>query len=315
MDAGTPLFGTCAAALRAQETLRALRRRGAAVAIVTGRWSGTPPADLRDVPVHVVGRASGPGRADAVQRVLKRIGPLDAVVERDGPGRRTGVAFARRAGLPRVCLAGDVAAPTGFPPPRRRAGERGVFVSAVVADLVADAAVETLVEAVALLADLTPVHRLLVVGEGPEAGSLRRSARALGIADHVRFAVAGRPAAVEALLDGAHAGVLTHRVGAARAPLRALQFMAAGLPVVASRASGVEGVVEDGRTGLLVPEEDPQALALRLERLRRDPSLAASLSQAGRRQAAGARAWDTVAAQIIATLRGPGRTPGDSTSG
>jgi glycosyltransferase involved in cell wall biosynthesis len=59
--------------------------------------------------------------------------------------------------------------------------------------------------------------------------------------------------------------------------------MAAGVPVVASRLSGIPELVRDGEGGLLVPERDPVALADAMERLARDPALRARLAEGARR--------------------------------
>jgi glycosyltransferase involved in cell wall biosynthesis len=66
----------------------------------------------------------------------------------------------------------------------------------------------------------------------------------------------------------------------------AVQAMLAGRPVVASRTQGLAEIVRDGETGLLVPPDDPAALAGALAELLGDPSRAAALAQAGRRDAA-----------------------------
>lgn len=68
--------------------------------------------------------------------------------------------------------------------------------------------------------------------------------------------------------------------------LTALEASAIGVPLVASRVGGIPEIVEDGQTGLLVPPEDPQALALAIGRLLDNPDLAARLGrQAGERAA------------------------------
>ncbi len=61
--------------------------------------------------------------------------------------------------------------------------------------------------------------------------------------------------------------------------------MAAGLPVVASAVGGIPEAVADGETGLLVPPNDPEALAGALGRLLADPELRRRLGAAGRRRA------------------------------
>lgn len=77
-----------------------------------------------------------------------------------------------------------------------------------------------------------------------------------------------------------------------------VEAMAAGLPVVASAAPGVSGIIDHDRTGLLVPIGDPDALALAIARLLDDPqlgrSLAAKASQAAARYAVGQVAKECV---------------------
>jgi glycosyltransferase involved in cell wall biosynthesis len=61
-----------------------------------------------------------------------------------------------------------------------------------------------------------------------------------------------------------------------------LEAMAMGAPVVATGRNVIADYVDDGRTGLLVPPEDPPALAAAIRRVREDPELAASLGRAAR---------------------------------
>lgn len=63
-----------------------------------------------------------------------------------------------------------------------------------------------------------------------------------------------------------------------------LEAMAFGLPVVATRASALPEVVEDGVTGILVPPGDPEALAEAITRLLRDPGMCHRMGQRGRQR-------------------------------
>jgi glycosyltransferase involved in cell wall biosynthesis len=76
-----------------------------------------------------------------------------------------------------------------------------------------------------------------------------------------------------------------------------LEAMASGLPVVASGISGIPLAVEDGRTGLLIPEKDPQALGAALLRLLADREQARAMGERGRRKAVAELTWDAVAAR------------------
>jgi starch synthase len=79
-----------------------------------------------------------------------------------------------------------------------------------------------------------------------------------------------------------------------------LEAMACGTAVVASRVGGIPEVVADGETGLLVPSDDPAALAEVLNTLLRDPVRAAVLGQQGRKRAVAEFGWEAIAAQTAA---------------
>jgi starch synthase len=79
-----------------------------------------------------------------------------------------------------------------------------------------------------------------------------------------------------------------------------LEAMACGTAVVASEVGGIPEVVADGVTGLLVPPDDPEALAAALNELIRDPSRARSMGQAGRDRAVAEFSWTTVAQRTAA---------------
>jgi glycosyltransferase involved in cell wall biosynthesis len=74
-----------------------------------------------------------------------------------------------------------------------------------------------------------------------------------------------------------------------------LEAMASGLPVVASRLSGIPLAITHGQEGLLVPEQDPAALRRALERLLADRAAARRMGERGRDRAASKLSWDAVA--------------------
>ncbi len=79
-----------------------------------------------------------------------------------------------------------------------------------------------------------------------------------------------------------------------------LEAMACGTAVVGSRVGGIPELVAEGVTGLLVPPDDPVALADALNSLLRDPARAAAMGQAGRSRAVEEFSWDAIAAQTAA---------------
>jgi glycosyltransferase involved in cell wall biosynthesis len=121
-----------------------------------------------------------------------------------------------------------------------------------VARLVAQKGVDVAVEALPLVRERIPDATLVVLGEGPERQRLESLA-----GDGVHLA--GRVPDVAAWLRRAE--LLVHPARWEGFGLGVLEAMLAGLPVVASRVSSLPELVVDGETGVLVPPDDPAALA------------------------------------------------------
>jgi glycosyltransferase involved in cell wall biosynthesis len=80
------------------------------------------------------------------------------------------------------------------------------------------------------------------------------------------------------------------------------EAMAHGLPCVGSDHGATPEIVQQGRTGLLAPKEQPDALALALVTLLRDPALAEELGRAGHADTASGHSWDDVVARMAPYL-------------
>ncbi|HEV3321030.1 MAG TPA: glycosyltransferase [Solirubrobacteraceae bacterium] len=141
--------------------------------------------------------------------------------------------------------------------------------------------------AVAALADLPPETTLTIVGGGGEAYTerLSRQAEALGVRERIE------------LLGPVHSDALPALYGAADAvlfPIRweepwglvPLEAMGIGRPVVAVARGGARTYLRDGENSLLIPSEDPRALAAAVRRLAGDGELRARLRTGGARTAA-----------------------------
>ncbi len=133
----------------------------------------------------------------------------------------------------------------------------------------------TLLRAMALLP--RKAH-LVLAGEGPERGALQSLARELGVAERVSFL--GWRRDVGALLAASEMLIVPSRIE----PLGnvVLEGFSAARPVVASAAEGPRELIEEGRTGLLVPIGDHAALARAIGSLLADPARAAAIGAAGR---------------------------------
>ncbi|WP_296807405.1 glycosyltransferase family 4 protein [Thiocapsa sp.] len=152
-----------------------------------------------------------------------------------------------------------------------------------------------------------PDRRLLIVGDGPERGMIESVAARLGIASAVVLTGAVAPHQVPARLAEMDVAVAPYpdQPGFYFSPLKIVEYMAAGLPVVASRIGDLHRIVRHEVSGLLCPPGDPGALASAIERLRRDPALCRRLGAAGREAVLAEHTWDAVVARIhdLAGLR------------
>jgi len=122
---------------------------------------------------------------------------------------------------------------------------------------------------------------LVLIGDGPDRAALETLARELGIAERVHF-LGRRPDA--RMLLPAFSLLAAPSLGREGLGLSVLEGMDAGLPVVASRTGGLPEVVDDGVTGQLVPEGDPEALAAAIASLLDDPRRAKTWGEAGHRR-------------------------------
>ena len=136
------------------------------------------------------------------------------------------------------------------------------------------------------LAALPGVHALFVgaalFGEEEFERSQHEQAKRLGVSDRTHFL--GFRADIAPLMRASnaivHASILPEPFGRV-----VVEGMLAGRPVVATRAGGVPEILTDGDTGLLVPPNNPAALALALRQLHENPALAREIAERGQRHA------------------------------
>ncbi|MGB7449570.1 MAG: glycosyltransferase family 4 protein [Ornithinimicrobium sp.] len=189
---------------------------------------------------------------------------------------------------------------------RRRAHERtrrrygiplGCTVFGTVSTLNDYEGLDCAIEALALTA---PQLRLLVVGDGPARRALEQHAAACGVTARVSFT--GRVAHTEVRdhLDGMDVFVVPRRstsVTRVVPPLKPLEAMAVGVPLLASDLPALAEIVQPGRFGSLVPPEDPTRWAQAMTALADDPSLRTELGSRAARFVREQRTWATLATQ------------------
>lgn len=140
--------------------------------------------------------------------------------------------------------------------------------------------IDVLLEAFARLETSQQQLRLVLIGDGPLRGELERLATHLGVRERVEFTGAQDQPVIRRFLQGCSVFVLPSR--SESFGLAALEAMACGKPVVASRVGGIPEIIEDGQNGLLVQPGDPDALCDAISRVLKDEDLRRSLGENAR---------------------------------
>ena len=136
-----------------------------------------------------------------------------------------------------------------------------------------------------------PALRLVIAGDGPARSALERQAKALGVADAVEFRGWVSPEEIPRLLQSASVVVMPSRDHELFG-LVALQAAQMARPIVASALGGLQEVVDDGVTGMLVAPDDEDALTNAVGALLDDPALAVVMGAAARRRAVTGFVWE-----------------------
>jgi glycosyltransferase involved in cell wall biosynthesis len=142
----------------------------------------------------------------------------------------------------------------------------------------AQKALDVLVDAFAELLGPLPDAHLILVGDGERRGEVEAHVRERGVGERVHF-TGDRPDVPDFIAAFDVSALSSDFEGT---PLFVFESMAQGKPVVATAVGGLREVIEDGHSGVLVPPQDPPALARALEALLRDPARREAIASAGR---------------------------------
>ena len=150
-----------------------------------------------------------------------------------------------------------------------------------------------LIAAAAKIAELHSEALFVLVGDGPMRAEFENQTESAGVKQSVLFL--GRRSDVPQILGACDIAVLPSL--AEGLPNAVLEYLAAGLPVVATALGGNLEVIQDGVSGVLIPPHDSVALAAVLVRLLDDPDLASRLAKAGYEHVTSSFSFDRLVAE------------------
>ncbi len=175
----------------------------------------------------------------------------------------------------------------------KRAQSEGIVPHQILATprLVRWKGVDGIIRALKIVVQQFPDARLCIAGDGPELESLQMLAQELGVGGKVLFV--GRVPHSEVLRLYRTSEVFVLNSTYEGLPHAVLDGFVTGTPVIATAISGTNEAVYDGKTGLLVPPNNPEALAQAIARLFSDKALADTLIEGGREILHKKFSWDS----------------------
>lgn len=163
-----------------------------------------------------------------------------------------------------------------------------------------------LIEAARTIHEACPEARILLAGDGEMRPFFEDQVGAAGLEE--MFVFLGHRTDIPALLACCDIGVLASR--SEGLPNAVLEYMAAGLPVVATTVGGLPEIIDDETSGLLIPPENPAALCTAIVRLLMDEQLRKRLGTAGRERVAAQFNFANVMANLRQLYRNPRHASG-----
>lgn len=272
------------------------------------RYPGVPHVialrarDLYERSGRGVASTQGPWKEEAISKAARLV--TISRENRDIIAQR----YPHRTDVPIVHSGIDV---EHFCPRGPRQPEPDLIVS--VARLVAKKGLHHLFDACALLRDSGNPVRCVIAGNGPERRRLEARIAELGLREYVTLLGSATSDQVRDLLTRAAIFVLPCVIAQSGdrdiLPNSVKEAMAMKVPVITSRIAGIDELIEDGASGLLVPPGDAAALAGAINRLRGDAALAARLGESGRARVCADFAATSEAKKLAAVLADVVRRP------
>lgn len=308
--------------LSVPRVVRLVREQGFDAVFAT-QWSSA-------LPVQLAGRRVGPVQlfvAAHGREVLFEPGRLPALIRRTYAGLRRKVYLRAdhifpvsrfTAGLlhqngvhtGRTTVIPNGADPVRFSPGdasalRQHLALNGHRVLISVCRLVPRKGIDTTLRALPAVLRQVPHVRYLVVGDGPDRARLEALACTLGVDAHVQFIPGIDNEALPAYYNLAEAVVMPSRSDPPDVEGFGIVFLEANAcekPVVGADAGGIPDAILHGETGLLIPPDDPEALAASIIQLLNEPEFALRLGRQGRARVVREATWDTVASRMFEAM-------------
>ena len=269
----------------------ALRRAGADVSLLSHRLVELPSLELQDGPFDLVLVDDAVDEARVLERLEGQPG---------APGR--------------VHVVPAAVDPARFPLGQHasRPAAPGVFTVGFVGPLDQGNGLDVVAESLALMREVRPGFRLLVVGDGPARAELESRLNARRVSEMAEMTGAVPPDDVPGLLASMDAVVAPYPLEEEGhlAVLPVYECMAAGLPVVASGPGILGETIRHGVNGLLCPPGEAPAFASALLDLAEKPALRVALGREARRTVLAQHAWSRVAERLLDLARAPGPISG-----
>lgn len=194
-----------------------------------------------------------------------------------------------------------------FSPPEGKQGTDDQIVLGTVKVLKSKYGIDTLIDSFAILVTnlrqtspaIAERLRFRIVGDGPDRAELEKQASRLGLDSILTFTGRVSHNQVPEELRKLDVFAALSRLDSESFGVAVIEAGACGLPVVVSNVGGLPEVVVDGKTGIVVPKEDPHAAAAALRTLVLDADLRRKMGEAGRQRVVSHYDWNENVRQMI----------------